>query len=393
MIRGVTMEDISSTGKKINEVLQKTLSAIENGKNEIFDIAENLRKECEALRVQIKNVQNKIDQCIRDVTKLETQEKNGRKKLLVVSKNFNKYNEYDIRKAYEYANNMRIRLMLKQQEEKDLVKRRNDLEIRLKNVETTLKKAEGLMTQVGLALEYLGGDLDDIIETVEDMSKKQLLGIKIIEAQEEERQRVARDIHDGPAQSMANVVLKADLCEKLIHIDKDRVKGELNDLKKIVRKSLKDIRRIIYDLRPMSLDDLGLVPTVERYSEIFSEETYIDVRVNAIGEVKRIKSVIQIALFRIIQESLNNVRKHSNATQVKINMENTYNSFNLIVSDNGEGFDKKKIKCYDNPEKGLGIEGMKQRVELLNGKFDIQTALGKGTKIYINIPINERIDS
>jgi len=92
---------------------------------------------------------------------------------------------------------------------------------------------------------------------IEDMKQKRLLGIRIIKAQEEERQRVAREIHDGPAQSMSNIVLKAEICERLVDSDPEKAKDELRTLKSVVRDTLRDVRKIIYDLRPMSLDDLG----------------------------------------------------------------------------------------------------------------------------------------
>ncbi len=383
------MQNEVLNGEKINEILNKTLEAINEGKKEIFDIAESLREECEILKEQISELQVNVSEVINKVDKLELEEKRCRTRLLIVSKNFNKYSEDDIKKAYESANDFRIKLMLMRQREKELIDRRKELEIRLKNNMETLSKAENLVSQVGVAFDYLAGDLDNILETVEDMNKKQHLGIRIIEAQEEERQRVARDIHDGPAQTMANLVLKAELCYKLLAIDNNRVKVELQDLKSIVRSSLKDIRKIIYDLRPMSLDDLGLIPTVQRYSENFSDDTGIIVRVNLLKDENKLDSIIELAIFRIIQEALNNVRKHSKATNVDINIEIGVKYFNLIIKDNGVGFNQEKVlNNSKDKENGFGIIGMKERAELLNGKLQIKSSLDRGTKIILVIPIN-----
>ncbi|MTI66884.1 MAG: sensor histidine kinase [Firmicutes bacterium] len=377
--------------KRINKILKKTISAIDEGKKEMFDIAENARTDVDILKSQLNDLQNNLTKVIDEVDKLEVDERISRNTLSKVSESFDRYSEEDIRKAYETANNLRIKLMLKRQEEKELIKRRNDLEIRLKNSLKTLEKAEKLVTQVGVAMEYLNGDLDSIVESVEDMSKKQFLGVKVIEMQEEERQRVARDIHDGPAQSMANLVLKTELCEKLLDIDKNRVKEELKDLKGIVRGSLKDIRKIIYDLRPMSLDDLGLIPTVKRYGYDFTEETDIKVEVRAINEEIQIKSIIQLAVFRIIQEALNNVRKHSNADRVSIYIENGDKFLNLIIKDDGIGFNKEKaLDESSDINGGFGLMGMKERAQLLNGELDIISNPGDGTKIVLIIPINRK---
>lgn len=380
--------------EKINKILKMTLEAIDKGRKEIFDISESVRKESEILKTQLCELQSEISIVIERVDSLEIEEKRSRTRLLIVSKNFDRYTEDDIKQAYEEANDLRIKLMLKRQEEKDMIHRRMDLEIRLRNSMDLLMKSEKLVTQVGVTMEYLSGDLDNIIETVEDMNKKQYLGTKILQAQEEERLRVSRDIHDGPAQSMANVVLKAELCEKLLSIDRDKAKEELKDLKEIVRNSLKDIRKIIYDLRPMSLDDLGLIPTVERYGYNFMEETGISVEVKSIGKIRKIDSIIQLAVFRIIQEALNNVRKHTKATTVKIKIETGLKYFNLVIKDNGIGFDADRIFEENSKlDSGFGIIGMKERAQLFNGKLGIKSSIGNGTTIVLIIPINREGDN
>ncbi len=163
--------------------------------------------------------------------------------------------------------------------------------------------------------------MDEILFTIDVLNKRQLLGIKVIEAQEEERRRIARDMHDGPAQSMANIVVKAELCEKLMDIDEKRSREELKDLKTIAKNTLDDIRKTIYNLRPMSLDDLGLIPTLERYIYNFNEEFWTNTELNIIGEIYELKPAIEVAVFRIIQESLNNIAKHSNANNAIVSIE------------------------------------------------------------------------
>ena len=134
------------------------------------------------------------------------------------------------------------------------------------------------------------------------------MGLRIIQAQEEERQRVARDIHDGPAQSMSNVVLKAEICERLFSVDLDKARDELQKLKDIVRDCLKDVRKIIYNLRPMSLDDLGLIPTLQRLILTFRNDTGIEATFNKNGVFDDISPGISLTIFRIVQEALSNVQ-------------------------------------------------------------------------------------
>ncbi|SDY60874.1 two-component system, NarL family, sensor histidine kinase DegS [Proteiniborus ethanoligenes] len=372
--------------KRMNEIIEKTINTIDSGRKEIFDIAENARKECERIKNEINAIQDKISAVILETDDLAREERRTKSKLMVVSRDFNKYSEQDIRLAYEEANNIKVRLVLKRQEEKELISKRNSLEVSLRKTFEIVEKAERLVSQVGVAMDFLKGNLNDIFETIEDMNKKQSLGIKIIEAQEEERMRVSREIHDGPAQSMANVVLKAELCEKLLNIDLSQAKDELNELKDIARNSIKDVRRIIYDLRPMSLDDLGLIPTLQRYIDKFMEETGINVDLMILDNPEDIKPIIEIACFRIIQEALNNVSKHSKAKEVLIKIEYAVDKLFIVIKDNGIGFEKDKLK-RSKDLRGYGLIGMKERAELLSGKLDIISSLGEGTKVLLTIPL------
>ena len=387
------MSHIPTDINRINEILNKTIITIETNREEIFDIVQHSRNECKKVEEQLQSVKEKVGKVIDEVDNLEIEEKSSRSKLAFVSKRFHTYGEEDIRNAYEKANELRLLLTLKREEEKGLIEKRGELEVRLKESLKILEKAESINKQVGVAMEYLKGNLDDILTTVDDLSKKQLLGIKIIEAQEEERQRLARDMHDGPAQSMANIVVKTELCERLLITDKEKTKLELVELKNIARSNLQEIRKIIYDLRPMAVDDVGLIPTLERYIYNFQNETDILVKLNVLGSIKNIEPAFEVAIFRIIQEALNNIQKHSNANSVHIVIEETCGRFNLLVSDDGDGFD---LELYSNDgdvrDGGFGLISMKERAELINGKLEVKSSPGMGTKIYLSMPLIKEED-
>ena len=371
---------------RLNEIIKNTIDVIEKSKNEIFDIAEGARKECKLLEEELNQIRVKTLEIIRQVDELKLQEKESRNRLMVVSRNIKEYTEEDIRRAYEKARDLQIQVVVKQAEEQQLIHRRNDLERRLKLSKETTSKAESLVSKVGVAMGYLSGGLADLSEQLDDIREKQTLGIKIIRAQEEERKRVAREIHDGPAQLMANLVIKTELCEKLIDKNPGQVKLELNSLKELARSSLKDVRKIIYDLRPMSLDDLGLVPTLQRFIENYKEETGQHVEFMVFGEITGLASIVELAAFRIIQEALNNIRKHAKAQLVRVKLEFTKEHIKLVVSDDGIGFDKENVKSQDN-DGGYGLLSIKERVELLSGKLEVISSPGKGTKIFASIPL------
>jgi len=373
---------------RLNEIIKSTVDIIERSRSEIFGIAEGSRNECRLVEEELDKIRVLASDLIRQVDSLEKLDRECRYQLMVVSKNIKQYNEEDIKRAYDKAKDLQVELMTKKAEEQLLIQRRSELERRLKIARDTANKAESLVSKVGVAMGYLNGELQDLSIQLEDIKQKQYLGIKIIKAQEDERKRVAREIHDGPAQLIANLVIKAELCEKLIDMNKTKAKEELGSLKGFLRSSLCDVRKIIYDLRPMSLDDLGLVPTLQRYISNYVEENGILVDFLVFGDSKPLKPIVELAAFRIIQEALTNIKKHSGADNANIRLEFINEQLNLLISDNGKGFDTSKLKMDEHEDSGYGLLSMKERVELLNGKFDLRTIQGKGTKIFVSISLD-----
>ena len=242
-----------------------------------------------------------------------------------------------------------------------------------------------MITNVGMALKLLCNDLESASAQIGEVQQIQALGLSIIMAQEEERKRVAREIHDGPAQSLANIVMRAELCLKLMEKIPALLKDELQSLMDLVRGSLQDVRKIIFDLRPMSLDDLGLVPALKRYVEQYTRDNNIFVEITVLGDEYDIANSLVIAIFRVIQESMTNVRKYANATEVVIKIEYLPDRINVVVRDNGQGFDVEKVLSEKNGV-AFGIVGMRERIQLLRGKFEVRSAIGKGTEVIISVP-------
>lgn len=372
---------------KLDRIVKKAIEAINNSKTEIYDIADNARKECKKLENELKQLKEQVRELIETVERMEIELKESKKKLMHASKNFSQYSQEELKAVYEKADNLRIQLAVKREQEQFYIRKRNDIEVRIKDAYVTVQKAENLITQVAAALGYLTGDLLEISAQLEDMQQRQMMGLKIIKAQEDERQRVARDIHDGPAQLMSNVVMKAEICERLLDSDINKAKEELRNLKKTVRESLQDVRKIIYNLRPMSLDDLGLVPTLQRYIMNYQEESGVVVSFRNKGAFDEIKPLISLTVFRIVQEAVNNINKHSFAHNVVINLECLDKQLKLDIYDDGKGFDVKKLKVRnDDISGGFGLLSMQERVELLNGEFQISSEPGKGTRLNITIP-------
>jgi two-component system sensor histidine kinase DegS len=315
------------------------------------------------------------------VENLEVQSKGARLRLMEVSRNFKLYSEDEVKAAYERAQDFQVKLALAREWESQLRNKRNELERSLKNCGLMIDKAESLISHVSLTMDYLGGSLKDLNSKMESIQQRQQMGLQIIKAQEEERKRVAREIHDGPAQSLANVVLRLEVCQRLLDTDLVKAREELEDMKFQVRVSLRDVRRIIFDLRPMVLDDLGLIPAIRRYLSEYEKRSKINTNFLLLGKEERIQSVLEVAIFRIVQEALTNAHKHSGASQVNVRLEINQTQITVVVDDNGWGFDVDKALSSASKGENYGLISMRERAELFGGTVTFQSKPQVGTKV------------
>lgn len=364
-------------------IFNRMIENITNSKNDIFIISEQSRRSFEEMKIELELIKQKLAVVINNSDTLSRQTRLAKLRLIEVSKNFGKYTEQQVREAYETANDLQIRLSLCEEKEKSLREKRDDLERRLKVLYDTIQRADHIVNQVNVVLNYLTSDLKNVSAALEEAKLKHEFGINIIAAQEEERKKLSREIHDGPAQMMANVLMRTDLIERTY-----REKGveaamkEIVDLKSTVREALSEVRRIIYDLRPMALDDLGIVPTLKKYLLTLMEYNKgVDINFQSYNNEIRLPSKYEVAIFRLVQECVNNSLKHAKPSEIWVKIEWNPSSLNVIVKDNGSGFD------IDNKrENSFGIIGMKERVEILKGTMEINSIIGNGTVVLFKIP-------
>lgn len=288
------------------------------------------------------------------------------------------------KQAYHTAIENQIQLIRIREQELGLQQLYNELTARLAALHETEAKVETISLQMS-ALTNDFSEKYEVVEEIKALLQNQNFGFKILKAQEEERRRVAREIHDGPAQAMANVVFLAEVCEKLIGFDSARAKQELCELRDQVRGCLTETRKIIFDLRPMTLDDLGLIPTVKRIADMVKERTGIQVHVKISGlHTEHLDSHVELGIFRVIQESLHNIEKHSNAAEAQVFMEFQNEYIAVIIEDNGSGFE---VMNHHQQSGSFGLLGMKERINLLDGELEIYSQKGKGTRISVIVPL------
>lgn len=245
---------------------------------------------------------------------------------------------------------------------------------------------EHLQKYIGILDQIVSGGLDGNAAASTSSaggSKSQMAGIEmIVNAQEAERQRLSRQMHDGPAQALSNFILQTEIAMRLLDVDPVQAKDELGNLKTSAMGTFQKVRNFIFELRPMMLDDLGLVPTLRKYADAFKEQSGLDVSVTVTGSERRLEPYLEVMIFRAVQELLGNASRHSQASLIKVQVDLGSEFIRVNVEDNGKGFSPEILKDSTS----LGLKLIRERAEMLGGNFEIDSAAGSGSRINFTVP-------
>ena len=276
----------------------------------------------------------------------------------------------DLKMSYDSALDVQQRLFVM----------RGQLE-KLQNDKDHLGKYKGVLETI-VSGNAGGGDAASSSTSAVN-AKSQMAGIEmIVTAQEAERQRLSRQMHDGPAQALSNFILQTEIAMRLLDVDPAQARDELGNLKTSAMGTFQKVRNFIFELRPMMLDDLGLIPTLRRYSDAFKEQAGLDVSVTVTGTERRLEPYLEVMVFRAVQELLGNASRHSQATLVKVQVDLGNDLIRVSVEDNGKGFSVETLKDPSN----LGLKLIRERAEMLGGNFEIDSASGSGARISFTVP-------
>lgn len=228
----------------------------------------------------------------------------------------------------------------------------------------------------------------------EEQKKEELLyhedyRIKLLETHEFDRNRISRDLHDSTVQSLTSLVHKTELCGKLLDIDLIRARLELQSIIETIRVIINDMREIIYDLHPTSLNNFGLDAAIDSYCTRIKRNHEVDISLKVTGKEKNLSSIVRVTLYRIMQEACSNVVKHSSARHLIVSVSYEEEKTKLEIEDDGIGFDIAAIKEKNVSEEelcGFGLFTMQERAYLLGGTFSIESHQGSGTKITVVVP-------
>ncbi|MCD6363203.1 MAG: histidine kinase [Synergistetes bacterium] len=374
--------------KLLSEIQDKILGALKDAHSEVHSIGEEARRELQSLYLRREKLASEIEKIIGEVDEAEKSFEVARKWLAKVSADFSKYSEQDIKEAYGTAEKKQLNLFKLRERERSLRRERDEVDRRIRELERLVGKVDELAKRLKVAMDLLSGNIEKVQREILELKGRAELAPMVVQALEKERKRLAREIHDGPAQYLANAIFRLDICERFLEMgDLGRVRKEISGLKEILQANLSDVRRFITDLRPMLLEDLGLVSALNRYIEEWKKLSGIDVEFKVLGEAGDVDNKgVEVAIFRIVQEALSNIHKHACASKVKLLLEIRKDFVSVLIEDDGVGFDIEEAKKKSIEKGSLGIFSMEERARALGGTLKIVSGQGRGTKIMVRIP-------
>ena len=384
---------------QLRRLLTNTIDTIEDNKTQIFDIYQNTRNEVDDARDRLMELKKRVAETIERVDALAADEQKAKQRLAEVSQNFAEHTEDEIRETYEAVSIIQINLAIEREKEQAMRVERDKLEIRLRYLYNVVARAEHMALSIGSVLSYLSTQVSGVLWKIEAVQKDKFVGARIIKATEEERYRISREIHDGPAQDLANVLFTTTITERLMDKDMDEAKKTLVEMREEIRKCLTGVRQIIFDMRPMALDDLGLPQAVEQLIRLFGERGKLRGTFSLEGVHYSLPKHVEIAIFRIVQEALNNVVNHAKTNKVRVRMHYTDQALTVLIADDGVGFDASRIsEEQEDADDALdmetqrqkrgrhfGVIGMEERAKIIGAALQILSEPGKGTKVHLRV--------
>jgi two-component system sensor histidine kinase DegS len=341
------------------------------------EIIELLQSEMGGIKRKLIEIKGQLDQQRIMVDREQQRNVDVMAELQNIHNNLDTVPRQDIREKYEEALGIRSRVGTM----------RGQLE-RLETSYDQLEKDQKLLSDILSKIQ--GVDILDEIGEDEGMGRTAMNIVRIVQAQEDERQRLARQMHDGPAQSLTNFILQAEICQRLFDRNPQRAGEELNNLKTAASVTFQKVRDFIFDLRPMMLDDLGVVPTVRRYVGSFKEKNDIQVELEIVGEDRRLESHREVMLFRAIQELMGHARDYANAANIKVRLDMSQDKIRALVEDDGRGFDASMLDSRDdtptNDPRQQGLITLREKYELVEGSVVFDSSEAQGTSIRVELP-------
>lgn len=342
-----------------------------SGESPLIQFLEEVYKEHAQTQRDLKEIDILIKQSAAEVERLAQRSAQATNRIRQMQTNFETLPRDYIKEGFEELNNVQQRLFTMRGQLEKLQSDQRNLE--------RLSELQARLTELTAGMGPLPQQ-----KRVDD--KDQSTVIRVIQTEEAAKQSLVRRMHDGPASSLSNFILQAEICQRFFDVNPDRARTELNALKSAAAATFNYIKDFIFDLRPMMLDDLGVVPTLRRYVESFQEKNNIPMPITITGVERRLESHIEVTIFRGVQSLLTNAVQHAQATQIQVALDLAQDHVLAIVEDNGSGFNVEDVLSN---ERTIGLPTLRERIKMLGGELNIQSNLGHGTRAEFRIPVAE----
>ncbi len=215
----------------------------------------------------------------------------------------------------------------------------------------------------------------------------------LVVVEDQVRKRLARDLHDGPTQLLAAIVMSLGFTKELMKRAPEHALGEIEQNEAVAERALKQLRTLLFDLRPVILETQGLIPALEVYTQRLIETDNLNIILTVEGEFERLSRNAEIAVFAVIQEAVNNAKKYAQASRIDliIRPDEAQDTLTVLIKDDGVGFDVHTVQARYDERGSLGMINMQERVDVVNGTFKIYSAIGQGTQVTLILPLTENL--
>lgn len=347
-----------------------------NAAAQVASAAAEFLTEIEQLKLELREIEVLIRQTSGEIERQGQKQAEAASRLRQVEANIDGYTREDIRASYAAERDAQLKLLLMRSQLEQFQGKHRQLDRYIQQ----LRKLHDLSSRIA----ELAEDMDGESSSGGRISDHEAV-IQTIQAQESERQRLAQQMHDGPAQSLTNLILQAEIVERLFDSEPARARTELGQLKTSANLTFQRVREFIFALRPMMLDDLGLLPTIRRYTQQFEATHKLPVTLNLNGD-RTLAPYIEVTIFRALQELLNNIAKHAHASRAQVMLDLNAEPTMVMVEDDGSGFDAPQVLARARERGSSGLVTLEKRVEMLGGNVTYQSATGRGARIRVLIP-------
>ncbi len=364
--------------ESLQQAIDNAIRAIGESQEQVEAIARSTIEEVERMEAEYEVLKEECMNAITTVEQLEQQLRTARDKLMVVNRDMSVFSEQDMRQAYQTAERFQGEVSQWRERETQLRLRRDDIARRLKSLRATAHEAELLTIKFKQMTNYLGKEFQDASNVLDVAKTRLLLGVRMLQIQEEEKRNLAGRLHDGAMQSIASMAMKVQVAQVDSITFRQEIREGLNEI-------ISDLRALVFDLRPPLLDDLGLVPTLKRYAEQWMSREGIKVKTQLIGLEVTLSPTEKVTVFRTIQEGLRNIAQHAYAHEVVMNIIYGQDKLEVQLIDDGLGVNEADWQAFARNGR-MGLILCKERLNAIGGTLELESTI-KGAKLSVTIPL------